>query len=58
MKYYFTIIKINVVVFQNNVYTDGNKAELKENLIPRQKYYQNTSPNIDKEINYIIIKLN
>jgi hypothetical protein len=34
------------------------KAELKENLIPRQKYYQNTSPNIDKEINYIIIKLN
>jgi hypothetical protein len=34
------------------------KAELKENLIPRQKYYQNTSPNIDKEINYIVIKLN
>ena len=34
------------------------KAEQKENLIPRQKYYQNTSPNIDKEINYIIIKLN
>ena len=34
------------------------KAEKKENLIPRQKYYQNTSPNIDKEINYIIIKLN
>jgi len=34
------------------------KTELKENLIPRQKYYQNTSPNIDKEINYIIIKLN
>ena len=34
------------------------KAEQKENLIPRQKYYQNTSPNIDKEMNYIIIKLN
>ena len=34
------------------------KAELKENLILRQKYYQNTSPNIDKEINYIIQKLN
>ena len=34
------------------------KAELKENLIPRQKYNQYTSPNIDKEINYIIIKLN
>jgi len=34
------------------------KAELKENLILRQKYYQNTSSNIDKEINYIIIKLN
>ena len=34
------------------------KAEQKENLIPRQKYYQNTSPNIDKEINYIVIKLN
>jgi hypothetical protein len=25
-------------------------AELKENLILRQKYYHNTSPNIDKEI--------
>ena len=34
------------------------KAELKEILILRQKYYQNTSPNIDKEINYIIQKLN
>jgi hypothetical protein len=34
------------------------KAELKENLILRQKYYHNTSPNIDKEINYIILKLN
>ena len=34
------------------------KAELKENLILRQKYYQTTSSNIDKEINSIIIKLN
>jgi hypothetical protein len=34
------------------------KAELKENLIPRQKYYQNTSPYIDEEINYIVMKLN
>ena len=34
------------------------KAELKENLILRQKYYQNTSSNINKEINSIIIKLN
>jgi hypothetical protein len=34
------------------------KAELKENLILRQKYYHNTSPNIDNEINYIILKLN
>jgi hypothetical protein len=34
------------------------KAELKENLILRQKYYQNTSSNIDKDINSIIIKLN
>ena len=34
------------------------KAELKENIFPWQKYYQNTSPNIDKDINYIIIKLN
>ena len=25
------------------------KAELKENIFPRQKYYQNTSTNIDKE---------
>jgi hypothetical protein len=31
---------------------------LKENLIPRQKYYQNTSPYIDEEINYIVMKLN
>ena len=34
------------------------KAELKEDLILRQKYYQTTSSNIDKEINSIIIKLN
>ena len=34
------------------------KAELKENLILRQKYYQNTLNNIDKEIHSIIIKLN
>ena len=34
------------------------KAEMKENLILRQKYYNNTSPNIDKEINYTILKLN
>ena len=34
------------------------KTELKENLILRQKYYNNTSPNIDKEIDYIILKLN
>ena len=34
------------------------KAELKENLILRQKYYNNTSPNIVKEINYTILKLN
>ena len=34
------------------------KAELKENLILRQKYYHSTSPNIDNEINYIILKLN
>ena len=37
------------------------KAELKENLILRQKYYHNTkctSPNIDNEINSIILKLN
>jgi hypothetical protein len=34
------------------------KAELKENLILRQKYYDNTSPNIDNEINSIILKLN
>ena len=34
------------------------KAELKENLILRQKYYQNTSHNIDIEINFIILKLN
>ena len=33
------------------------KTELKENLILRQKYYHNTSPNIDNEINYIIPKL-
>ena len=32
------------------------KAELKENLILRQKYYHNTSTNIDKEINSIIPK--
>ena len=31
------------------------KAELKENLILRQKYYHNASPNIDKEINYNIL---
>jgi uncharacterized protein YnzC (UPF0291/DUF896 family) len=30
-------------------------AELKENLILRQKYYHNTSPNIDNEINSIIL---
>ena len=34
------------------------KAELKENLIFRQIYYHNTSPNIDNKINYIILKLN
>ena len=34
------------------------KAELKENLILRQIYYQNTSSNIDNEINSIILKLN
>jgi len=34
------------------------KAELKENLILRQIYYHNTSPNIDNEINSIILKLN
>ena len=34
------------------------KAEMKENLILRQKYYNNTSPNIVKEINYTILKLN
>ena len=34
------------------------KAELKENLIPRQKYYQNTSPYINEETNYIVMKLN
>jgi hypothetical protein len=34
------------------------KAESENNLILRQKYYNNTSPNIDKEINYIIVKLN
>ena len=34
------------------------KAELKENLILRQKYYHNTTHNIDNEINYIILKLN
>jgi hypothetical protein len=28
------------------------KAELKENRILGQKYYHNTSPNIDNEINY------
>ena len=33
------------------------KTELKENLILRHKYYHNTSPNIDNEINYIIPKL-
>ena len=33
------------------------KAELKENLILRQNI-NNTSPNIDNEINYIILKLN
>ena len=33
------------------------KVELKENLILRQKYYHNTSPNIDKEIYFIILKL-
>ena len=31
------------------------KPELKENLNLRQKYYHNTSPNIDKEINSIIL---
>jgi hypothetical protein len=34
------------------------KAELKENLILRQIYYHNFSPNIDNEINSIILKLN
>ena len=34
------------------------KAELKENLIRTQKYYHNTSLNIDYEINSIILKLN
>jgi hypothetical protein len=34
------------------------KAELKENLILRQQYYHNTSPNIDNENNPIILKLN
>ena len=34
------------------------KAELKENFILRQKYYHNTPPNIDNEINYVILKLN
>ena len=34
------------------------KAELKENFILRQKYYHNTSPDIDNEINSIILKLN
>ena len=34
------------------------KAELNENLILRQIYYHNTSPNIDNEINSIILKLN
>jgi len=33
------------------------KAELKENLILRLKYYHNTSPNIDNEINFYILKL-
>ena len=31
------------------------KAELKENLIRTQKYYHNTSDNIDNEINSSII---
>ena len=34
------------------------KAELKKNLILRQKQYHNTSPNIDNEIHSIILKLN
>ena len=36
------------------------KAELKENLILRQKYYHNTSPNIDNEnkLYYSKIELN
>ena len=34
------------------------KPELKENLILRQKYYHNTLPNIDNEINSINLKLN
>ena len=34
------------------------KTELKENLILRQNTIINASPNIDKERNYIILKLN
>ena len=34
------------------------KAEPKENLILRQKYYHKTSPNNDNEINSIFLKLN
>jgi len=53
----------NKVKFQNILCKTATlirifKAELKENLLLRQKYYHNTSLNIDKEINYIILKLN
>ena len=55
--------QINKIKYQNIICKTAAlirifKAELKENLILGQKYYNNTSPNIDKEINYIIVKLN
>jgi hypothetical protein len=41
----------NKIKYQNVICKTPN-AELTENLILRQKYYTNTSPNIDIEINY------
>ena len=51
-------IKYQNIICQTATLIRIFKAELKENLILRQKYYQNTSSNIDKDINSIIIKLN
>ena len=50
--------KRNKIKYQNFVCKPATlirmfKAELKENLILKQKYYHNTSPNIDNEIHLL-----